>query len=143
MLSQSLITKNRYVRLLIISVIGISIMGLLNYWSMHVYTCTYITCKTSILIMLILLGFFWSKKLQNFKMTFNENECMNFRLFFKCLIKIFFSVHASLHVLLYAQIKKFFIEEGGQGRGGYEWSFFQPDVGVGLGLGGRRVSGLV
>lgn len=55
-------------------------------------------------------------------MTFNENECMNFRLFFKCLIKIFFSVHASLHVLLYAQIKKFFIEEGGEEKGGgYEW----------------------
>lgn len=53
---------------------------------------------------------------------------------------MFFSVHASLHVLLYAQIKKFFIEDGGEGRGGgYEWSFFQP----GVGLGGRRVSGLV
>lgn len=68
---------------------------------------------------------------------------MNFRLFFKCLIKMFFSVNASLHVLLYAQIKKFFIEERGEGRGGYEWSFFQPGVGAGLGLGGMRVSGLV
>lgn len=64
MLSQSLIIKIAIdVRLLIISVIGISIMGLLNYWSMHVlYTCTYITCKTSILIMLILLGFFFGPR---------------------------------------------------------------------------------
>lgn len=31
----------------------------------------------------------------------------------------------------------------GRGEGGYEWSFFQPGVGAGLGLGGRQVSGLV
>lgn len=79
-------------------------------------------------------------------MTFNENECMNFRLFFKCLIKMFFSVHASLHVLLYAQIKKFFIEDGGEGRGGgYECMvIFSARCGGRVGVGGlRRVSGLV
>lgn len=69
-------------------------------------------------------------------MTFNENECMNFRLFFKCLIKMFFSVHASLHVLLYAQIKKFFIEDGGEGRGGVmSGHFFSQVWGQGWGWG--------